>query len=224
MLWVVVSGWPTLAESVPQARVVDVSHHSGEVSWPKVRDAGLEVAYIKATEGVDAQDPRFEDNWRRAREAGLLRGAYHFYVTEDDPREQADFFLATVPVDDRGELVPVVDVEVIGRGTVDDWGARLGEFLARLEKAFGVAPMIYTSPNFWSRHGSDLDFEGYPLWIAQYETESPRVPAPWTAWTLWQWAGDQTLSGVEKEVDLSTYAGTDLPSTLRLTPVDGDAK
>ncbi len=41
--------------------------------------AGLRFAYVKATEGGDWTDPRFEKNWREARRAGLRVGAYHFF-------------------------------------------------------------------------------------------------------------------------------------------------
>ena len=41
-------------------------------------------------------DSRFHENWTGAQAAGLARGAYHVYVTEGDPVEQAAFFLETV--------------------------------------------------------------------------------------------------------------------------------
>ena len=75
---------------------VDVSHFSGEVDWARVVAAGYHFAYVKATEGVDSLDPLFAQHWSALEGSGLRRGAYHFYVTEDDPEEQARFFLDAV--------------------------------------------------------------------------------------------------------------------------------
>ena len=43
--------------------------------------------------GGDWTDPRFADNWREARAAGLRVGAYHFFTFCRPPQEQAQHFL-----------------------------------------------------------------------------------------------------------------------------------
>ena len=58
---------------------VDVSRWQGEIDWPKLRTQGANFAYIKATDGGDHLDPMFKTNWQRAKEAGIRRGAYHFF-------------------------------------------------------------------------------------------------------------------------------------------------
>ena len=210
--------------SGPRADGIDVSHHNNAIDWQAVKAAGFSFAYIKATEGVDSLDSRFAEHWQNTANVGLPRGAYHFYVTEDDPNEQADFFLSTVPADDPGDLIPVVDVEIIGRGTASGWVDDLQIFLDRVEARFGTKPMIYTSPNFWNAH-VDADFGDYPLWIAEYGVDAPSLPQDWKAWSLWQWAEDQTVAGVEKGVDVNTLPSGSSLDTLRLTgsePADSD--
>ena len=190
--------------SGPSARPVqgvDVSHFSGAVDWSKVAEAGYDFAYVKATEGVDSPDPLFREHWEALAATGLHRGAYHFYVTEDDPEEQARFFLETVG-HRPGDLVPVVDVEVIGHGTRPGLPDRLRRFLELLEEALGVRPMIYTSPRFWDAHLAG-DFSEHPLWVAEYGVDEPAVPAGWETWHLWQWRGDASVPGVEKDADVS---------------------
>lgn len=44
---------------------IDVSRHQDDIDWPSVAEDGIEFAVIKATEGGDWVDPRFEENWRR---------------------------------------------------------------------------------------------------------------------------------------------------------------
>jgi lysozyme len=57
---------------------IDVSHHNGEVDWFAVARSDVKFAYVKATDGHGFVDPRFGQSWAQMREAGLLRGAYHF--------------------------------------------------------------------------------------------------------------------------------------------------
>ena len=76
---------------------VDVSHHQGSIDWNRVASAGMSFAYIKATEGGDLLDPAFARNWSGAEEAGLDRGAYHFFTLCSPAEDQAANFLRSVP-------------------------------------------------------------------------------------------------------------------------------
>ena len=210
---------PAWAEIPPRERLhhgLDVSVHSGAVDWTRVASAGHTFVFVKATEGVDLKDPAFDDHWRQLRGAGLIRGAYHFYVTEDDPEEQARFFIANVVLEP-GDLVPVVDIELIGHDTPAGLPDRLRAFLAALEGHYGVTPIIYTSPKFWSAHFGK-GFERYPLWIAEYDTEAPSIPEGWRTWHLWQWRGDAEVPGVEKGADLSQVNRTGVDLTALFVP------
>ena len=42
---------------------IDVSNWQGDIDWDKVRAAGTQFAFIKATEGGDYLDPKFARNW-----------------------------------------------------------------------------------------------------------------------------------------------------------------
>lgn len=205
---------PTIAPSEPEppaldlesivARLhhgIDVSTHSGTVDWTAVAEAGHGFAFAKATEGVDLADPSFATNWEGMKAAGLVRGAYHFYVTEDDPDQQADFFIRNVKLE-AGDLAPVIDIELIGHDTPPGLAARLRRFSERLEAYYGIRPIIYTAPNFWNTH-FEGGFSDHPLWIAEYDVDQPKIPAGWETWHLWQWQGDAELPGVEDGADRS---------------------
>ena len=56
---------------------IDVSAHQGTIDWVRAARDGITFAYVKTTEGRDFTDERFDENWR---EAGLDRGAYHFFT------------------------------------------------------------------------------------------------------------------------------------------------
>ena len=199
--------------SVAHVLGIDVSHHSGHVDWKQVKEQGYHFAYVKSSEGVDNPDAMFEEHWKALREVGMPRGAYHFYVTEDDPVEQAMFFASRLR-GDPGTLPPAVDVELVGAHTTGDMTATLLHFLRTLKREVGVTPMIYTNADFWDGRYRP-EFSDYPLWMAEYGVIMPKVPFGWKNWLFWQRAADQNVKGVEKSADINMiHPGFDL-HTLR---------
>jgi lysozyme len=181
---------------------LDVSHHSGAVDWTTVYKNGYRFAYVKASEGMDNPDSRFSSNWQEARKAGLARGAYHFYVTEDDPERQAALFLSQLG-DDPGELPPAVDVELLGHHTdTSTMSASLLRFLEALEQKTGTRPIIYTESGFWDRY-YDAAFSAYPLWLSEFGVIMPKTPFGWDSWLFWQHRENVAIPGVEKSADLN---------------------
>jgi len=196
---------------------LDVSHHSGSVDWNQVMAQGFQFAYIKSSEGVDNPDPMFEENWRGIKQAGLARGAYHFYVTEDDPVDQADFFASRI-ADDPGDLPPAVDVELLGANTSGDMTETLQTFLETLTQKTGVRPIIYTDSTFWDSHYEPI-FSDYGLWMSEYGVRMPKTPFGWDSWAFWQHAQNQVVDGVEKNVDLNLLHPTLQLDELRKPPL-----
>ena len=196
---------------------VDVSHYQGTIDWPTVRSAGMQFAYIKASGGVSYQDPSFKTNWDGAKAAGLTRGAYHFYYTEDDPAQQAENFINTVGTLQAGDLVPVLDLEQGGYNSKisnADFQAGVMLWCQKVEEAMGVTPMIYSDLSFSDVHLNNPEFLKYPFWLAEYRLSSPTLPAPWKDdnWKFWQYSGSGTVKGIPNAVDLDCYRGD--PSEL----------
>jgi len=76
---------------------IDVSHWQDDNSTPqqidfnKAKKAGAEYVFIKASERMSI-DGDLVYNWDNAKEAGLLRGAYHFLRWDVSGLQQARFF------------------------------------------------------------------------------------------------------------------------------------
>ncbi len=194
---------PALAVAAADGTVsgVDVSYHSGKVDWSAAAAHGHRFALTLATAGNDFTDPFLATHWERMRQAGLVRGAYHFFSSADDPVEQAHHFLAHV-LFEPGDLAPVVDIEKLYGPAPPDLPERLRKFLEVVEAELGVKPIIYTGPTFWKNHMSG-DFGDYPLWIAEYGVEAPQVPEGWDVWHLWQWRDNVDLPEIAPVVDLN---------------------
>jgi lysozyme len=182
---------------------IDVSHYQGAVDWAAVAASGIRFAFVKATDGVEDIDPRFAHNWAGARDAGIVRGAYHFFRPSLDAREQAAHFRRVVVMDDLA-LPPALDVEVTDGLEPTALQAGIRTWLENVQAAYGCTPIVYTDPSFW-RERVAADFSAYPLWLACYAAE-PEIPASWPAWTFWQHTDAGNVSTVAGRVDLNYCA------------------
>lgn len=187
---------------------IDVSHYQGSVNWAAVKNAGIGFAFAKATDGNTYADPQFQTNWADMKAAGLLRGAYHFYESNDDPVSQANNFIKAVGSLAVGDLPPVIDIEAY-KG---DFGgvplaANVQTWLNIVEQALGRTPMIYTGPSFWNQY-MNSSFSRYALWVAQYGVAQPKLPNGWNKWTFWQNSESGTVAGVSGSVDTDIFAGS----------------
>lgn len=187
---------------------VDVSHHQGDIDWSRLRRADLRFAYIKATEGASFRDPRFAGNWRAARAADVVPGAYHFYSLCKGGVEQAANFLDAFGSLQRPALPPAVDLEFGGncamRPAPDVLIREIAEFLHVVETVAGCRPLIYTTQDFHAAYlagrAGDRD-----LWVRNV-FRRPRLE-PGRHWLFWQFANRAHVEGIEGFVDLDVFAG-----------------
>jgi lysozyme len=191
---------------------VDVSRWQGNIDWPKLRTQGANFAYIKATDGGDHLDPMFKTNWRKANEAGIKRGAYHFFYWCRRASEQADWFIRNVPRDPDA-LPPVIDVEWNGdsackrRPSRADVLEKMQVFMDKLERHYGQRPVIYTAPDFYKDNLVDA-FENYPFWLRAV-AQHPSKVYPGRKWVFWQYSGSGLSQGVSEKIDLNVFNGTE---------------
>ncbi len=191
---------------------VDVSRWQGDIDWGKLREQGANFAYIKATDGGDHIDPMFRRNWKGAAEAGLARGAYHFFYWCRTAGEQADWFIRNVPKV-RGALPPVIDVEWnhmssckrrVSRATVLE---KMQVFMDKLEAHYGQRPIIYTSPDFYADNLQGA-FPNHPFWLRSV-AQHPAKVYPGRDWLFWQYSGSGLSHGVTGRIDLNVFNGTE---------------
>jgi lysozyme len=191
---------------------VDVSRWQGDIDWAKLRSQGANFAYIKATDGGDHLDPMFKKNWREANEAGLRRGAYHFFYWCRVASEQADWFIRNVPKVP-GALPPVIDVEYNGESSCKRRLSRekvlekMQVFMDKLERHYGQRPIIYTAPDFY-RDNLRGEFQNYPFWLRAV-AQHPSKVYPGRKWVFWQYSGSGLSHGVAGKIDLNAFHGSE---------------
>mgnify|MGYP002624405206 CR=1 FL=1 len=189
---------------------IDISHHQGKVDWERLRNAMIQktpvrFVIIKATEGASLTDEMFSDNFYQAREYGFIRGAYHFYSTRTSAREQANYFLSQVQLEE-GDLPPVLDVEHKPEGmTTEDFQKEILTWLHIVEDRYHVKPILYTYRKFKEQYLGDSRFDSYPYWIAHYYVDKMDYKGPWK---FWQHTDAGKLDGIRGYVDFNIYNGS----------------
>lgn len=73
----------------PQYQGIDVSDWQGYIDYAQVRESGIEVVYIKASQGSNIKDPYFDINYENAKANGLKVGFYHFLTATNTRRGTA---------------------------------------------------------------------------------------------------------------------------------------
>ncbi|WP_322902969.1 glycoside hydrolase family 25 protein [Paenibacillus campi] len=196
-----------------QAQGIDVSHWQGNIDWNRVKAAGKQFVFIKATEGKSYRDQQFLSNVSGARAVGLLVGAYHFVnaVNVVDAKLEAANFVTRLQ--DAGgtasfELPPVMDYESNpGNLNKRSINAVALAFLQEVERLGGRKPIVYTGNAFAQNFEPALS--DYDLWIARYSnTRVPDDAPAWKRWSFWQYTDSGQVSGIGGGVDLNVYCGT----------------
>jgi lysozyme len=187
---------------------IDVSRYQETIAWDLVKDMKVKkiqlgFCFIKATEGNGRVDPQFHRNWKKSKQAGMIRGAYHFFIASRDGKMQAQNFIEEVDLS-KGDLPPVLDVEQLNGTSAAVLKKEVKKWLETVEHHYGVKPIIYSNVDFYKNYlGSD--FDSYPFWAAHYyQLNQPRITR---AWSFWQHSEEGRVSGILSKVDFNVFNG-----------------
>lgn len=178
---------------------IDVSNHQGNIIWKDIDQNQVNFAFIKATEGTTFTDKSFLKNWKESREAGFLRGAYHYFTITSDGKKQAEHFIKTVP-NEKNTLPPVIDIEEVGDNQAK-LIVELREYANTIENHYGIKPIFYVNKKTYELYIRD-NFKDYIIWYAVYGSEPPI-----DTWTIWQYTDSGNSKGIEGPVDFNIFKG-----------------
>jgi len=187
---------------------IDISHHQDVIDWSLLTREDISFAIIKATEGGDHKDTKFEQNWKKAGEIGLVRGAYHYFTFCKPGQEQALNFIQSVPVE-KNSLPPAIDLEFSGncqaRPSKEEVLQELKIFSELVKQRYGKTPVIYATNESYNTFlaGENLS---YPVWIRDIYAE-PKL-SDGAKWDFWQFTHRGRLHGIDGFVDLNVFNGT----------------
>jgi lysozyme len=187
---------------------IDVSVWQGAVDWQSVKNAGITFGIARVSYGTSL-DNWFDDNWNGMKSVGLIRGAYQFFLPQQDPIAQAELMISAMGSLGAGDLPPVVDVEDTGGQSKATIAAKLKDWCQHVEAATGKKPIIYTGKYFWQDNVASDDFGEYPLWIPNYSFSCPNLPDNyWNDWVIFQYSSTGSVPGISGNVDRNKFNGT----------------
>ncbi len=185
---------------------IDVSHYQDDINWKEVKNTKISFAIVKATEGLDWHDEYFQYNWQLLKEAGLIRGAYHFFSLNSDTQLQLKNYIKNAHLE-ADDLPPIIDLEFSNKlPPASIIRKKLRTWLRLAENYYKKKPIIYTGKSFYNKYLSGY-FPGYPLWIASYSKKTP-VLNDKSNWIIWQYTDKGIVSGIDHKVDLNYFNGT----------------
>lgn len=185
---------------------IDVSSFQGAIDWRKVKSDGIVFAFARVSDGVDVVDQSFAKNYRAMKRVGIRRGVYQHFRASVSPKKQVELLVAAIRRSGRPDLPVVADVETDDGRPPEEVRARLKTWLHLIERRTRRRPIIYTSPSMSPTLGRG--FGAYHLWVAHYDVECPRAVDGWRRWSLWQRSSTGRVAGINGNVDLDTFAGT----------------
>ena len=192
---------------------IDISRHNLFIDWKVVKRSGVDFAFIKATEGRDDKDVRFDEFWKATRQAGIPRSAYHFFYFCAPPEAQADNYIRRVPKS-HSSLPPILDVEwnpdsptCTKRPPAATVVNVLQRWLRRIEGHYKQKPIIYTTPDFYEENFADGSLPGYQYWLRSVKAE-PKFIYGKRPWVFWQYTGTGSIPGIPGKVDINAYKGS----------------
>lgn len=177
--------WQPTREEYP-LQGVEIGALDGAIDWGTVKGIGANFAYIDASASAAARDPRFTENLRGARQAGLQVGALHRYDPCQPADAQAANFVTTVPRDPdllppavelnstaEGCLIPVSDAKV---------ESELMTFLNQVETHTGQPTILKLTESFEEAYGVAARIDRN-LWLVSDRLQPDYAGRPWTMWT-----------------------------------------
>lgn len=198
-----------------QAIGIDLSHYQRGADLARVAAAGYSFAICKASEGLTDTDDAYAEHVTRARGAGLLVGAYHFFRGARPAIAQVRRFV---------ELAGSVDLPLaldfewqsasapLGGLTAAEYADAIAEAVHELATLTGRRPLVYTAAGWWSLVAERIDPAVYveaDLWVASYTSKpAPTMPPGWPGWRIWQHSDKALTPGVSGLGDVNRYNGS----------------
>lgn len=208
------------ASSSPIYNGIDVSEWQGNIDFSKVKNSGIEVVYIRASEGYDYKDPYYLDNYKGAKSNDLKVGFYHYLTAtnEEEALIQANFFVSVI----KGLQVDcklAMDFEYFDGLSVTEINEIAEIFLKEVSRLSGKETVIYSDAYNAKYTFSNTLAQIYPIWVADYDVTSPGN-GNWNTWVGFQYSDRGIINGINSFVDKDYFTNDILLSNSTEIPTN----
>lgn len=187
---------------------IDVSNWQGYIDYEVVKNVGIDVVYIKASQGDNIKDSYFDINYENAKANGLKVGFYHFLTAtnEEEAREEARFFSAVIS-GKTPDCKLVMDYEEFFGVSVQEINNISNAFLKEVENLTGKEAIIYSDlSNAQNTFNQELA-SNYDLWLAYYgnTNELEFIDTNWEKFIGIQYTDNGSINGVSNSIDRDLF-------------------
>jgi lysozyme len=183
---------------------IDVSEHTGEIDFDKLKNNKVDFVFLKLTEGDNYVDKRFEYNYEGLKKNRVIIGVYHFFRFNKSGISQGNHFLSKIK-EKRIELPLVIDIETWGNPSFKEKKSVISEinnFIKLVEKETKKNIFIYTNESGYNNYIKN-NFNENDIWICSFN----RRPNIEKKWLFWQHSHKGKFDFASGWVDINTYNG-----------------
>lgn len=196
------------ASSEDKYQGIDVSDWQGYIDYNSVKASGIDIVYIKASQGSNIKDAYFDINYENAKANGLKVGFYHFLtaVNTQQAEQEANFF-ASVIAGKTPDCKLVLDYETFGGASVEEINLIARTFMEKVQELTNKEVIMYSDlSNARDTFNRSLA-EDYQLWIAYYGNYNnlANVKTSWQEFIGVQYTDRGRVNGINGNVDRDLY-------------------
>ena len=194
------------ASSDEQYEGIDVSNWQGYIDYNSVKSSGIDIVYIKSSQGANVKDAYFDINYENAKANGVKVGFYHYLTarsTEEAERE-ANFF-ASVISGKTPDCKLAMDFESFGDLGVEEINNIAYAFLETVKRLTNKEVIIY-SDLYNSQNTFSVELaQNYGLWLAYYGDNLSYLETRWENYIGLQYTDRGNVPGISGGVDKDIY-------------------
>ena len=188
---------------------IDVSNWQGYINYSQVKESGIDIVYIKSSQGSNIKDAYFDINYENAKANGLKVGFYHFLTATNtqEAEEEARFF-ASVIANKIPDCKLVMDYEVFGGASAEKINQIAEVFLETTRRLTNKEVILYSDlSNIQTVFGRELS-QNYELWLAYYGNYNVlgNVQTNWENFIGVQYSDRGSVNGINGYVDMDRYS------------------
>lgn len=201
---------------------IDVSEWNGTINWTKVKQAGIQFAFVRMSwrgygGGTLNPDNAAFVNLKGAIAAGIPVGVYIYSqaVTEAEAKAEADYIISqiqgynvTLPVvmdfefaSENGTLTGrLYDKFKSTNATSKNAATKVCVAFCKQVASKGYTPMVYANADMLRNHlNASTISASYPVWLANYTTKTDYTGD----YSYWQYSSTGKVSGISGNVDMN---------------------
>ena len=197
---------------------IDVSSWQRDIDFAEVKKEGIEIVYIKASEGRTLKDPYLETNYRNAKANNLKIGYYHFLTaTTIEIAEQQARFFASVIEGKEVDCKLAMDYEKFYGVGKDEINEIAVAFIKKVKEITGKDVIVYSNLNNVRNTFDKEVANAGKLWLAYYSNTNNLINARsnWETYIGIQYTSTGRVAGIKGNVDRDRFSKEILMADLQ---------